>query len=67
MYFFELAAPLQPGDDIFVGQYLFTGSETSSLYLKVDEVDEKNIYCTCKNGRDAQQALIGRDGLTTRL
>jgi hypothetical protein len=26
---------VQPGDDVFVGQYLFTGSETSSVYLKV--------------------------------
>ena len=42
---------VEAGDDVFVGQYLFTGSETSSVYLKVDEVDAKagHIYCTCKN------------------
>lgn len=29
---------IQPGASIFVGQYLFTGSETSSVYLTVQEV-----------------------------
>ena len=47
----DLVHFVEPGDDVFVGQYLFTGSETSSVYLKVDEVDAKagHIYCTCKN------------------
>jgi len=42
---------VQPGDDVFVGQYLFTGTEASSVYLKVEEVDEAlgHIHCTCKN------------------
>jgi pyruvate kinase len=31
-------AALQPGASIFVGQYLFTGSETSSAYLTVQQV-----------------------------
>lgn len=29
---------LAPGSQVFVGQYLFTGSETSSVYLTVQEV-----------------------------
>ena len=47
----DLVHFVEAGDDGFVGQYLFTGSETSSVYLKVDEVDAKagHIYCTCKN------------------
>ena len=47
----DLVHFVEAGDDVFVGQYLFTGSETSSVYLKVDEVDAKagHIYCTCKN------------------
>ena len=34
------------GDSIFIGQYLFTGSETSSVYLTVDSIDieNKEIY-----------------------
>jgi pyruvate kinase len=28
---------VQPGDDVFVGQYLFTGTEASSVYLKVTQ------------------------------
>ena len=34
----DLVNFVSPGDDVFVGQYLFTGSESSSVYLKVDEV-----------------------------
>jgi hypothetical protein len=32
------ATGLAPGSQMFVGQYLFTGSETSSVYLTVQEV-----------------------------
>ena len=39
------------GDSIFIGQYLFTGSETSSVYLTVESIDleNKEIVCTCNN------------------
>lgn len=51
---------VQPGDDVFVGQYLFTGSETSSVYLKVEEVDENlgHVYCTCKNSASLKGVLM---------
>lgn len=34
----ELPQLLRPGSELFVGQYLFTGAETSSAYLTVQEV-----------------------------
>lgn len=39
------------GDSIFIGQYLFTGSETSSVYLTVESIglENKEIVCTCNN------------------
>lgn len=43
------AAGLQPGTQVFVGQYLFTGSETSSAYLTVQEVRGEEAICTCNN------------------
>ena len=51
---------VQKGDDVFVGQYLFTGSETSSVYLKVDEVDEVqgHVICTCKNSARLKGVLL---------
>eukprot|EP00210_Caulerpa_lentillifera_P001440 g1382.t1 len=37
---------LKPGTNVFVGQYLFTGSETTSAYLTVTKVhDAKNVSC----------------------
>lgn len=39
------ATGLQPGSSIFVGQYLFTGSETSSAYLTVKEVGGQQHCC----------------------
>ncbi|GLC42008.1 hypothetical protein PLESTF_000110500 [Pleodorina starrii] len=40
---------LAPGSQVFVGQYLFTGSETSSVYLTVQEVRGDEAVCTCNN------------------
>ena len=41
---------LQKGNQVFVGQYLFTGSESTSTYLTVQEVvDQANIICVCHN------------------
>ncbi|KXZ54190.1 hypothetical protein GPECTOR_5g285 [Gonium pectorale] len=40
---------LAPGSQVFVGQYLFTGSETSSVYLTVQEVKGDEALCTCNN------------------
>ncbi|MEW5309186.1 MAG: hypothetical protein WDW38_001091 [Sanguina aurantia] len=40
---------IQPGASIFVGQYLFTGSETSSVYLTVQEIHGDNAVCVANN------------------
>mgnify|MGYP001811154802 CR=1 FL=1 len=40
-------AGLQPGRNIFVGQYLFTGSESTSAYLTVQSVSEDGKCVSC--------------------
>jgi len=40
---------LAPGSSIFVGQYLFTGSETTSAYLTVQQVNGTSCTCLCNN------------------
>jgi pyruvate kinase len=40
---------LQAGRAIFVGQYLFTGSETTSAYLTVQSVEGDTVTCICGN------------------
>ena len=47
-------------DTIFIGQYLFTGSETSSVYLTVNEIDlvRKEVICTCNNDADMRGVLL---------
>ncbi|KAL6641901.1 hypothetical protein ACP70R_020082 [Stipagrostis hirtigluma subsp. patula] len=47
--FSGLAKALKPGDTIFVGQYLFTGSETTSVWLEVSEVKGDDVICVIKN------------------
>ncbi|PWA43617.1 pyruvate kinase [Artemisia annua] len=37
------------GDTIFLGQYLFTGSETTSVWLEVKEVKGNDVVCLIKN------------------
>ncbi|KAL5709644.1 pyruvate kinase [Ranunculus cassubicifolius] len=44
-----LAKAVKQGDTIFVGQYLFTGSETTSVWLEVSEVKGDDIVCLIKN------------------
>ncbi|CAI0408153.1 unnamed protein product [Linum tenue] len=44
-----LAKAVKPGDTIFVGQYLFTGSETTSVWLEVSEVKGEDVVCVIKN------------------
>ncbi|BBN16075.1 pyruvate kinase [Marchantia polymorpha subsp. ruderalis] len=45
----ELASVVKPKDTIFVGQYLFTGSESTSVWLEVMEVQGPNVKCLVKN------------------
>jgi hypothetical protein len=47
--FSALAKAVKPGATIFVGQYLFTGSETTSVWLEVSEVKGDDVVCVIKN------------------
>ncbi|XAR69691.1 Pyruvate kinase [Bertholletia excelsa] len=47
--FSELSKAVKKGDTIFVGQYLFTGSETTSVWLEVKEVKGEDVVCVIKN------------------
>ncbi|XP_058739106.1 pyruvate kinase 1, cytosolic isoform X1 [Vicia villosa] len=53
-----LAKSVTPGDTIFVGQYLFTGSETTSVWLEVAEVAGQDVVCTIKNSATLAGALF---------
>ncbi|XP_008776916.3 pyruvate kinase 1, cytosolic-like isoform X2 [Phoenix dactylifera] len=45
----KLCASVKPGDTIFIGQYLFTGNETTSIWLEVAELKGDDVVCLVKN------------------
>ncbi|KAI8539712.1 hypothetical protein RHMOL_Rhmol09G0204400 [Rhododendron molle] len=45
----EAGMSVKTGDAIFIGQYLFTGSETTSVWLEVTEVSGDDVVCLIKN------------------
>ncbi|XP_057785204.1 pyruvate kinase 2, cytosolic-like isoform X2 [Salvia miltiorrhiza] len=47
--FTGLSEAVKTGDTIFIGEYLFTGSETTSVWLEVTEVKGKDVVCLIKN------------------
>lgn len=47
--FGDLAKAVKKGDTLFMGQYLFTGSETTSVWLEVVETSGDNVICLVKN------------------
>ncbi|PQM36553.1 pyruvate kinase 1 cytosolic-like [Prunus yedoensis var. nudiflora] len=47
--FSGLSKVVKEGDTIFIGQYLFTGSETTSVWLEVTEVNGEEVVCLIKN------------------
>ncbi|XP_062174833.1 pyruvate kinase 1, cytosolic-like [Alnus glutinosa] len=47
--FCGLSKAVKKGDTIFIGQYLFTGSETTSVWLEVTEVNGDDVVCLIKN------------------
>ncbi|KAI7752222.1 hypothetical protein M8C21_023143 [Ambrosia artemisiifolia] len=53
-----LAKAVKKGDTIFVGQYLFTGSETTSVWLEVDNVNGDDVDCKIKNSATLAGALF---------
>ncbi|KAF9680191.1 hypothetical protein SADUNF_Sadunf06G0095600 [Salix dunnii] len=49
---------VKQGDTIFVGQYLFTGSETTSVWLEVSEVKGSDVVCVIKNSATLAGSLF---------
>ncbi|KAM0844354.1 hypothetical protein ACQ4PT_057097 [Festuca glaucescens] len=47
--FGDLAKVVKKGDTLFMGQYLFTGSESTSLWLEVTETSGEEVICLVKN------------------
>ncbi|KAK8952061.1 hypothetical protein KSP39_PZI004553 [Platanthera zijinensis] len=45
----DLAKVVKKGDTIFIGQYLFTGSESTTVWLEVLETVDQDVICLVKN------------------
>lgn len=45
----KFPAMAQPGDSIFIGRYLVTGADSSSLFLEVEDVNATEVICMAKN------------------
>ncbi|CAI9091251.1 OLC1v1026222C1 [Oldenlandia corymbosa var. corymbosa] len=56
--FTGLAKAVKTGDTIFIGQYLFTGSETTSVWLEVREVKGEDVVCLIKNSATLAGSLF---------
>ncbi|XP_052730068.1 pyruvate kinase 1, cytosolic isoform X2 [Vigna angularis] len=57
-----LAKAVKKGDTIFIGQYLFTGSETTSVWLEVSEVKGQDVVCIIKNSATLAGSLFTLHG-----
>jgi pyruvate kinase len=55
------------GDKIFVGQYLFTGSETTSVWLEVAEMKGQDVVCLVKNTATLVGSLFTMHALKVRI
>ncbi|XP_068659451.1 pyruvate kinase 1, cytosolic [Aristolochia californica] len=53
-----LVKSVKPGDTIFIGQYLFTGSETTSVWLEVAEIKGDDVVCVVKNSATLAGSLF---------
>ncbi|GJT61992.1 pyruvate kinase 1, cytosolic-like protein [Tanacetum coccineum] len=56
--FSGLSKAVKTGDTIFIGQYLFTGSETTSVWLEVNEVKGEDVVCLIKNSATLSGSLF---------
>ncbi|KAK1288071.1 hypothetical protein QJS10_CPB19g00046 [Acorus calamus] len=45
----DLSKTVKKGDTIFLGQYLFTGSESTSAWLEVMKTEGQDVVCLVKN------------------
>ncbi|XP_050282056.1 pyruvate kinase 1, cytosolic-like [Quercus robur] len=55
--FSGLSKAVKKGDTIFIGQYLFTGNETTSVWLEVSEVNGDDVVCLIKNSATLSGSL----------
>ncbi|KAK7826730.1 pyruvate kinase 1, cytosolic [Quercus suber] len=55
--FSGLSKAVKKGDTIFIGQYLFTGNETTSVWLEVSEVKGDEVVCLIKNSATLSGSL----------
>ncbi|KAJ4720663.1 Pyruvate kinase family protein [Melia azedarach] len=55
--FSGLSKAVKKGDTIFIGQYLFTGRETTSVWLEVTDVDGEDVVCQIKNSATLAKQL----------
>ncbi|KAL2933527.1 Pyruvate kinase 1 cytosolic [Bienertia sinuspersici] len=53
-----LAKSVKKGDMIFMGKYLFTGSETTSVWLEVSEVKGDDVVCVINNSATLDGTLF---------
>ncbi|KAJ7549454.1 hypothetical protein O6H91_07G053800 [Diphasiastrum complanatum] len=58
MNYADLASVVKPGDTVFVGQYLFTGSEATSVWLEVSETQGNDVICKVKNTATLSGSLL---------
>ncbi|KAJ4776214.1 Pyruvate kinase [Rhynchospora pubera] len=56
--FHGLAQSVNPGDKIYIGQYLFTGSETTSVWLEVSELRGEDVVCLIKSSGSLKGSLF---------
>lgn len=49
---------MNPGDKIYIGQYLFTGSETTSVWLEVSELRGEDVVCLIKSSASLKGSLF---------
>ncbi len=49
---------MKKGDTIFVGQYLFTGSETTTVWIEVEEIKGDDVIGICKNAATLQVSSL---------
>ncbi|KAK4754548.1 hypothetical protein SAY87_002652 [Trapa incisa] len=55
--FSGLSKAVKKGDTIFIGQYLFTGNETTSVWLEVTQVDGEDVVCLVKTSATLAASL----------
>eukprot|EP00897_Mesotaenium_endlicherianum_P004723 jgi/Mesen1/4279/ME000022S03560 len=53
-----LAKSVKPGNVFFLGQYLFTGSESTSVYMEVVEIKGNDVICHVKNSATLSGTLF---------